>query len=99
MSRRNRLALVIAALVVGTLVARRLGYKVGGNTVVRCREGHVFTTLWIPGVSFKAVRLGWVRYQWCPIGRHWSLVSPVKDSELTAEERELARSEHDLRLP
>jgi hypothetical protein len=75
------------------------GYSVGGNLVVRCRRGHLFTTLWIPGASVKAVRLGWVRFQWCPVGRHWSLVSPVKEWELGTEETDLARSEHDLRLP
>jgi hypothetical protein len=26
---------------------------------VRCRRGHLFTAIWIPGISFKAVRLGW----------------------------------------
>ena len=71
MSRRSqRLAVVIGVLVVGTIIARRLGYKIGGNTVVRCREGHVFTTIWIPGVSLKAIRLGWARYQRCPVGGH-----------------------------
>jgi hypothetical protein len=98
-SRRNRLALVIAALVVGTLVARRLGYKVGGNTVVRCREGHVFTTIWIPGVSFKAIRLGWARFQRCPVGGHWSVVTPVRDLDLTVEERRLAAAHHDVNIP
>ena len=99
MSRRNRLALIVGALVVGTLVARRLGYKIGGDTVVRCREGHVFTTLWIPGVSFKAVRLGWARFQRCPVGGHWSVVTPVRDVDLTVEERRLAAAHHDVRIP
>jgi len=98
-SRRNRLALVIAALVVGTLVARRLGYKVGGNTVVRCREGHVFTTIWIPGVSFKAIRLGWARFQRCPVGGHWSVVTPVRDLDLTVEERRQAAAPHEVNIP
>jgi hypothetical protein len=75
------------------------GYPVGGSLIVRCRRGHLFTTLWIPGASVKALRLGWVRFQWCPVGHHWSLVVPVKDSELTNKEKQLARSRHDLRLP
>jgi hypothetical protein len=91
---------VIVILIVGaTLVARRLGYKVGGNVVVRCRQGHLFTTIWVPGVSFKAVRLGWLRFQHCPVGRHWAFVTPVKDSDLTDEERLFAEQHHDVRIP
>ena len=100
MSRRSqRLAVVIGVLVVGTIIARRLGYKIGGNTVVRCREGHVFTTIWIPGVSLKAIRLGWARYQRCPVGGHWTFVTPVRDIDLTAEERRLADERRDVRIP
>lgn len=78
---------------------RARGYPIGGNLIVRCRRGHLFTTLWVPSVSFKALRLGWVRFQWCPVGKHWSLVTPVRDSELTAREKRRARAHHDLRLP
>ena len=100
MSRRSqRLAVVIGVLVVGTIIARRLGYKIGGNTVVRCREGHVFSTIWIPGVSLKAIRLGWARYQRCPVGGHWTFVTPVRDIDLTAEERRLADERRDVRIP
>ena len=81
------------------MIARRLGYTVGGNTVVRCRRGHLFTTLWIPGVSLKAVRLGWARFQRCPVGAHWTLVTPVREADLTDEERQSARSIHDVRIP
>ena len=91
--------LAISALVGGTVVARRMGYKVGGNTIVRCRDGHLFTTLWIPGASLKALRLGWYRFQRCPVGNHWTLVKPVKDADLTTEEREAAEQIHDVRLP
>jgi hypothetical protein len=66
---------------------------------VRCRDGHLFTTVWVPSASVKALRLGWMRFQWCPVGRHWSLVTPVRDSELTAKEQRQARSRHDLPLP
>ncbi len=91
---------VVVVLVVGpTLVARRLGYKVGGNVVVRCRKGHLFTTIWVPGGSLKAVRLGWARLQRCPVGRHWSLVTPVKEADLTDEQRRVAAEHHDIRIP
>jgi hypothetical protein len=94
---------VLAALVVfnlvGTLVARRLGYRVGGNVVVRCRRGHLFTTIWIPGVSFKSIRLGWWRIQRCPVGGHWSIVVPVKEAGLSPRQRRSAHGVHDVHIP
>ncbi len=91
--------IAVGVLATATIVARRLGYGVGGNTVVRCRKGHLFTTLWIPGVKLKAIDLGVARVQHCPVGGHWSLVTPVRDSDLTDEQREFARAHHDLRIP
>jgi hypothetical protein len=73
--------------------------KVGGNMIVRCRQGHLFTTLWIPGASVKSLRLGWWRFQHCPVGGHWSLVTPVNESALTEDERRLAREHRDIRVP
>jgi hypothetical protein len=97
--RRRTFVIAVLILVVGTVVARQLGYEIGTNTFVRCRRGHLFTTVWIPGVSVKAVRLGWARYQYCPVGGHWGLVTPVKGSGLTDDERRLALESHDLRVP
>ncbi len=94
-----RLVLIVTGLVAGTVVARRLGYSVGGNTVVRCREGHLYTTIWIPGASLKALRLGWARLQYCPVGRHWSVVTPVRVVDLTEAERREAAEHHDIRIP
>jgi len=93
------LAGVVAFYLVATLVARRRGYSLGGNVVVRCRSGHLFTTIWIPGASLKAVRLGWARLQYCPVGQHWSLVTPVRDADLTDEERTFADEHRDMRIP
>ncbi len=90
---------VIVALVLVTVVARRRGYPVGGDTVVRCRQGHLFTTTWIPGVSFKAVRLGPYRFQYCPVGEHWALVTLVRDGTLTDEEIRTAHRYRDTRMP
>jgi hypothetical protein len=73
--------------------------KIGGNVVVRCRAGHVFTTIWIPAASVKALRLGLWRVQRCPVGRHWSLVTPVNESRLSSSERRSARQHHDIKLP
>ena len=94
------LALVVAVLVIGTIVARRKGYSgLGWNTVVRCRQGHLFTTIWVPGASVKAIRLGWARVQRCPVGPHWTVVTPVKESSLTAEELRNAKELRDIRVP
>jgi hypothetical protein len=63
---------------------------------VRCRAGHVFTTIWVPLGSLKAVRLGPRRYQRCPVGRHWSMVERLAPGTPEAEE---AAAVHDRRLP
>ena len=98
-SSRKRLLVAIAALATFAFAARRLGYRLGPNTVVRCRRGHLFTTIWIPGVKLKGLDLGVARLQRCPIGNHWSLVTPVRDSDLTDEERNLAHQHRDVRIP
>jgi hypothetical protein len=101
--RRKRMgrAAVMAAGAVALEAAymKKSGYSVGLKTVVRCRAGHLFTTIWIPGASFKAVRLGAARLQYCPVGRHFTVVRPVKDSELTDEMREAAELSRDVRIP
>ena len=98
---RRRLALAALALLVveAVVVARRRGHLLGARTVVRCRDGHLFTTLWVPGASVKALRLGWWRVQRCPVGRHWTLVTPAWEAELTDEELDEARQHPDVRLP
>ena len=84
--------IVVAALVIVANVAvRRRGYAIPGKTIVRCSTGHLFTTTWIEGGSFKAIRLGpLTRYQRCPVGNHWAIVHPVRDEDLTDEERRTA---------
>jgi hypothetical protein len=101
--------LVIAALLVtGVLVAwvvhraRRLdltGYGFGGDVVVRCQDGHLFTTIWVPLMSFKAVRLGFVRFQRCPVADHLTFVVPVRPADLTESQRRMAARYHDRRIP
>jgi len=99
---RRKLIVVVAASLLFAetiVVARRRGHLIRADTVVRCRNGHLFTTLWIPGISFKAIRLGWWRFQRCPVGTHWSLVTPVKASDLTEEQMQLAARSRDVRIP
>jgi hypothetical protein len=97
--RRRRRLIVLGVVLAETIVMRLHGYPVGGNVIVRCRRGHLFTTMWLPGVSLKSIRLGWWRVQRCPVGRHWSIVTPVRESDLTEDERRTANEHKDLRLP
>jgi hypothetical protein len=96
---RGLLVLVVLGYAAGTVVLRRRGYRFGANVIVRCRQGHLFTTIWIPGASLKALRLGWWRFQRCPVGNDWTLVHPVKESDLTEEERRFATDHKDIRIP
>jgi hypothetical protein len=99
-SKFRRTALTMGAVVaIEALALRRRSGRLGGNVPVRCRAGHLYTTIWIPGGSLKALRFGWWRFQWCPVGRHWSIVTPVRESELDDEERLAAASAVDLRVP
>jgi hypothetical protein len=97
--RRSRQAFLATAVLVEVAALRARGYGLGGSVVVRCRRGHLFSTIWIPGVSFKSIRLGWWRIQRCPVGRHWSIVTPVNRSELAEDERQIAADRKDIRIP
>ena len=46
-----------------------------------------------------SVRLGFWRFQRCPVGRHWSIVNPVRESDLSEREQQMARENRDIRLP
>ncbi len=84
-----------------TKILRRRNIKTRGTSdvVVRCSKGHLFTTMWVAGASFKAVRLGVKRYQRCPVGHHWSLVTPIPIDQLSETERIEAARVHDIRIP
>ena len=97
------LAAVLVAVVLWlpTRIFRRRGVTTPGShdVVVRCAKGHLFTTIWIAGASFKSVRLGMKRYQHCPVGHHWSVVTPQKLSDLSEAERLEAARVHDIAIP
>jgi hypothetical protein len=100
--RRRRakiLGLLLLLDALGTLAARTRGYRFGRKTLVRCHSGHLYTTIWIPGGSLKALRLGWWRVQFCPVGRHWSIVTPVKEADLSLREKLAARRHKDIPIP
>jgi hypothetical protein len=71
------------------------------DTPVRCAAGHLFTTIWVPLASVKAVRLGWTRWQYCPVGHHWATVSRLDADgrDPTADELAKAALVHDVRIP
>ena len=99
LSRGRRRLLLVAGVLGETVAMRARGYPIGGNLIVRCRRGHLYTTLWIPSFSIKALRLGWWRFQRCPVGHHWSFVTPVKPAELSEDDKRLAGERRDVRLP
>ena len=52
--KHRKLKAVAAGVLFEALAMKARGYPLGGRIVVRCREGHLFTTLWIPGASVKS---------------------------------------------
>jgi hypothetical protein len=82
---------IIAAVIIVKVVVSRISGRpaLAGKIEVRCSKGHVFTTTWSPLGSFAAIRLGGARFQYCPVGRHWALVRPVQDGDLTTGDRQL----------
>ncbi len=66
---------------------------------VRCRDGHLFTTIWVPFGSLKALRLGRKRFQYCPVGHHWTMVTRLDEASARRKDLAKARSVRDLRLP
>jgi len=66
---------------------------------VRCRDGHLFTTLWVPFGSLKALRLGRRRFQYCPVGHHWTIVTRLDQSSAGRKDLAKAAKVRDVRLP
>jgi hypothetical protein len=87
--------LILASLA----TAGMLGMLDSFDRPVRCRDGHLFTTIWIPLASLKALRLGRRRFQRCPVGHHWSMITQVERTTATAAELESASAVHDVRIP
>jgi hypothetical protein len=95
----RRFGPAVAVIAAFTVIGRLLGYGFGLHTIVRCRSGHLFSTIWIPGVKLKALDLGVARIQRCPVGDHWTLVTPVRGADLSARQRRKALARRDVRLP
>jgi hypothetical protein len=98
---------VLVLVILGGLVSRTLrmsrtqlqGYRFGRDVIVQCRDGHLFMTTWIPMMSFKAIRLGLIRYQYCPVGDHFTAVRLMRDDDLTPAEHLEASRHHDNGVP
>jgi hypothetical protein len=69
---------VIAVVIVLKVIAAKRGGRsaLGREVVVRCGKGHLFRTNWSSLGSLTSIRLGFARFQHCPVGNHWSLVRP-----------------------
>ncbi|MBV9309184.1 MAG: hypothetical protein JOZ73_00020 [Solirubrobacterales bacterium] len=91
--------LVVASVLLELIGTRFRSGRLGGNLVVRCHQGHLFTTLWIPAASIKSLRIGWWRLQRCPVGHHLAIVSPINEATLTEQARRVAAKQRDIRLP
>jgi hypothetical protein len=104
----TQILIVVLAVVIVIAVTMRFarvsrtqlqGYRFGTDVIVRCRDGHLFLTTWIPMVSVKAVRLGLIRLQYCPVGQHFTAVRLMRDDELTPAERLEASQHRDSGVP
>ncbi len=93
------LGLVVLVAVVAVLLVASARSGNRHERIARCRAGHLFTSTVVPGASLRAVRLGRVRFQRCPVGNHWTLVGWVDASTLTPEELSQAHARHDTRIP
>ena|ERR1700744_4362745 len=81
-------AVLLVLVILMNVVMRRKGYHIPGKTAVRCSKGHLFRTTWIEGGSLVSIKLGpRTRFHYCPVGKHWAIIHPVKEQDLTDEER------------
>jgi hypothetical protein len=96
LTQRNKTAIAIVA---GLTVAGLLNLLAPFDRPVRCRSGHLFTTIWMPLGSLKAIRLGRRRFQRCPVGHHWTMVVPLDRSSASPADLQAAAALHDIRIP
>jgi len=93
------LSLLILLIVLAALLFVGSRSETGFERIARCRAGHLFMSTVIPGSSLKAVRLGRVRFQRCPVGNHWTLVGEMRATDLAPQELAQAHSHHDVHIP
>ena len=69
------------------------------RVIVRCSAGALYSTVWQPFVSFKALRFGSRRLQRCPVHHRFELTQRVDPATLTEDERAQALATQDSGLP
>jgi hypothetical protein len=69
------------------------------RTIVRCSGGALYSTIWVPLGSLKAIRLGGTRIQRCPVHHKWERTWKVDPSTLTPDERAAAAQIRDVGIP
>ena len=69
------------------------------RSIVECSGGAYYSTIWVPSVSFKAIRLGSTRVQRCPIHHKWEKTWLVAPDTLEPEVLAKARATRDSRIP
>lgn len=94
--------LLIAIPIIAVVVLVKVAYAKSrgrpllvGKVIVRCSRGHLFTTTWSPWGSLTSIRLGFARFQHCPVGNHWGLVRPVNEADVSEDERRIAAANVD----
>ena len=81
---------------VGAYLSRRNPERF--DPVAECSQGHRYRSIWVPGGSLKSLRWFNRRFQWCPVGRHWSWTRRVDTGQLSPDEVRSATAVHDLRV-
>lgn len=71
----------------------------GGRKIVRCSQGALYSTIWIPLGSLKGIRLGRTRVQWCPVHHKFERVKRVDPATLSKRELKRAAAVKDIPIP
>lgn len=98
--RARRIVMPVVALAGFAFLGRYLGrrYPQRFDPVVECSQEHRYRSLWVPGGSLKAVRWFNRRFQWCPVGRHWSWTRRIDAGQLSEDQLSAANAVHDFRV-
>lgn len=67
-------------------------------TIVECEQGALFSTRWVPLISFKSARVGNRRFQRCPVHKRFEFVMRADESRLSNAERDSALEIRDTRI-